>query len=102
MKLYAEQLFGEGNKEIVVQVIIYILSDCVESIIPDRNAKRVRSNLFFCKLFLRFLCAQSKCLRSKHARILKFKTKAWFKRRILHAPNQILILVDSNEYIRLI
>ena len=23
-------------------------------------------------------------------------TKAWFKRRILHAPNQILILVDSN------
>ena len=28
--------------------------------------------------------------------------KAWFKRRILHAPNQILILVDSNEYIRLI
>ena len=24
------------------------------------------------------------------------------KRRILHAPNQILILVDSNEYIRLI
>ena len=23
--------------------------------------------------------------------------KAWFKRRILHAPNQILILVDSNE-----
>ena len=22
--------------------------------------------------------------------------KAWFKRRILHAPNQILILVDSN------
>ena len=29
-------------------------------------------------------------------------TKARFKRRILHAPNQILILVDSNEYIRLI
>ena len=29
-------------------------------------------------------------------------TKAWFKRRILHAPNQILILVDSNEYVRLI
>ena len=27
---------------------------------------------------------------------------AWFKRRILHAPNQILILVDSNEYVRLI
>ena len=27
--------------------------------------------------------------------------KAWFKRRILHAPNQILILVDSNEYVRL-
>ena len=25
-----------------------------------------------------------------------------FKRRILHAPNQILILVDSNEYVRLI
>ena len=32
--------------------------------------------------------------------ILTFK--AWFKRRILHAPNQILILVDSNEYVRLI
>ena len=35
----------------------------------------------------------------------KFKicaSEAWFKRRILHAPNQILILVDSNEYIRLI
>ena len=29
-------------------------------------------------------------------------TQAWFKRRILHAPNQILILVDSNEYVRLI
>ena len=29
-------------------------------------------------------------------------TKAWFRRRILHAPNQILILVDSNEYVRLI
>ena len=29
-------------------------------------------------------------------------SQAWFKRRILHAPNQILILVDSNEYIRLI
>ena len=28
--------------------------------------------------------------------------KAWFKRRILHAPNQILTLVDSNEYVRLI
>ena len=28
--------------------------------------------------------------------------KAWFKRRIFHAPNQILILVDSNEYVRLI
>ena len=28
--------------------------------------------------------------------------KAWFKRRILHAPNQILILVDSNKYVRLI
>ena len=28
--------------------------------------------------------------------------KAWFKRRILHGPNQILILVDSNEYVRLI
>ena len=28
--------------------------------------------------------------------------KAWFKRGILHAPNQILILVDSNEYVRLI
>ena len=25
-----------------------------------------------------------------------FASKAWFKRRILHAPNQILILVDSN------
>ena len=31
-----------------------------------------------------------------------FLSKAWFKRRILHAPNQILILVDSNEYVRLI
>ena len=30
------------------------------------------------------------------------RTKAWFKRRILHTPNQILILVDSNEYVRLI
>ena len=30
------------------------------------------------------------------------KSKAWFKRRILHAPNQILILVESNEYVRLI
>ena len=29
-------------------------------------------------------------------------SKAWFKRRNLHAPNQILILVDSNEYVRLI
>ena len=28
-------------------------------------------------------------------------TKAWFERRILHAPNQLLILVDSNEYVRL-
>ena len=25
-----------------------------------------------------------------------YSAKAWFKRRILHAPNQILILVDSN------
>ena len=24
------------------------------------------------------------------------ESEAWFKRRILHAPNQILILVDSN------
>ena len=30
------------------------------------------------------------------------RTKAWFKRRILHAPNQILILVDLNEYVRMI
>ena len=29
-------------------------------------------------------------------------TWARFKRRILHVPNQILILVDSNEYVRLI
>ena len=28
--------------------------------------------------------------------------QARFKRRILHAPNQILILVDSNEYAWLI
>ena len=28
--------------------------------------------------------------------------KAWFKRCILHAPNQILILVNLNEYVRLI
>ena len=26
-----------------------------------------------------------------------YKNLAWFKRRILHAPNQIPILVDSNE-----
>ena len=26
----------------------------------------------------------------------QLEAKAWFKRRILHAPNQILILVDSN------
>ena len=26
----------------------------------------------------------------------KFHSKVWFKRRILHAPSQILILVDSN------
>ena len=31
---------------------------------------------------------------------LDFWSKAGFKRRILHAPNQILILVDSNEYVR--
>ena len=31
-----------------------------------------------------------------------FTPKTWFKRRILHAPNQILILVDTNEYVRLI
>ena len=31
---------------------------------------------------------------------LDFLSKAWFKRRILHAPNQILIVVDSNEYFR--
>ena len=30
------------------------------------------------------------------------ENEVWFKRRILHAPNQILILVDSNEYVRLI
>ena len=28
--------------------------------------------------------------------------RSGFKRRILHAPNQILILVDLNEYVRLI
>ena len=28
--------------------------------------------------------------------------KARFKRRILHVPSLILILVDSNEYVRLI
>ena len=26
-----------------------------------------------------------------------YNAKAWFKRRILHAPDQILILVDWNE-----
>ena len=33
-----------------------------------------------------------------------YNTKAWFKRRILHAPNQILILhvVDLNELVWLI
>ena len=31
-----------------------------------------------------------------------YVTEALVKRRILHAPNQILILVDSNEYVRLI
>ena len=40
-------------------------------------------------------------LGNHHATAL-FSGKAWFKRRILHAPNQILILVDSNEYVRLI
>ena len=34
--------------------------------------------------------------------LLLLNVKAWFKRRILHAPNQILVLVDSNEYVRLI
>ena len=33
---------------------------------------------------------------------LHLEAKARFKRRILHVPNQILILVDSNEYVRLI
>ena len=33
---------------------------------------------------------------------MKGRLQAWFKRRILHAPNQILILVDSNKYVRLI
>ena len=42
------------------------------------------------------------CMRSDLARANINSTKdtyfakAWFKRRILHAPNQILILVDSN------
>ena len=34
--------------------------------------------------------------------VINVVAKAWFKRRILHAPNQILIIVDSNEYVRLI
>ena len=37
-----------------------------------------------------------------HEQHTVLKNKAWFKSRILHAPNQILILVDSNEYVRLI
>ena len=32
----------------------------------------------------------------------QFCFKAWFKRRIFYVPNQILILVHSNEYVQLI
>ena len=39
---------------------------------------------------------------SSWSETLPIEFKAWFKRRILHAPNQILILVDLNEYVRLI
>ena len=35
-----------------------------------------------------------------HSTDLLSSFKAWFKRRILHASNQILILDDSNKYIR--
>ena len=47
--------------------------------------------LFAANCDLRWKSTSDKCV-----------SKAWFKRRILHAPNQILILVDSNEYVRLI
>ena len=35
-------------------------------------------------------------IHTSHGNINQCKYKAWFKRGILHAPNQILILVDSN------
>ena len=40
----------------------------------------------------------------RHTRTIcvSFLCKTRFKRHILHAPNQILILVDSNEYVRLV
>ena len=44
---------------------------------------------------------QDKCTFS-HKMIRIRESKARFKRCILHAPKQILILVDSNEYFRLI
>ena len=37
-----------------------------------------------------------------HFSSIRISFKARFKRRILHASNQILILVDSNEYVGLI
>ena len=38
----------------------------------------------------------------ERASLCRKYAKSWFKRRILHALNQILILVDSNEYVRFI
>ena len=48
------------------------------------------------------LLNSNKSLNYKIIITLSKAAKARFKRRILHAPNQILILVDSNEYVLLI
>ena len=42
------------------------------------------------------------CGKIKRYNTCETSRKAWFKRRVLHAPNQILILVDWNKYVRLI
>ena len=69
--------------------------------------KLTENVLFWYKICMTSIVALSCELKSffqrLHARKLNnFAIEAWFKRRILDAPNQILILVDSNEHLRLI
>ena len=69
---------------------------------PNKAIKNAQSELKILSWVLDVKLETNDISQQQKVRPCTCGSMAWLKRRILHAPNQILILVDSNKYVRLI